>query len=613
MASHRPERSRAVLLAALLASQAAYSQAGAEVSDKPASAPTGDKEVEELRRELEATRKELKEVREEFRAQLATQSAAQAWEEEWVEEKRKLELFVPDGYFRVRPDLFHKFDLARQPDPSGFPLFPRSPTSELNRTQAGVNMRFRFEPTFNISEEVRLRLQLDALDNVLLGSTPDYAYSRFALVGYPYDRDQFSIFSESQVPPRSGLNALQDSISLKRVYGEVSTPVGILRFGRMGSHWGLGMVRNDGNCPECDFGDHVDRLMFVTEPFTGIYVTPMLELNLEGPSSARQGGGGQPFDLSNEDDAHGYVVAIARRDTEQQARAKLENNLHVLNYGLHFTYRIQRNDPAEFLGQPFQGEGGELKGFGYVPRGGTLYIPDLWAKYERKLFSLELEAAAVLGTIGNRAQTAGEAETTDAAQPINVIQFGGVARGEYRLMEGSLRLRMELGFASGDDAPGFGNFPRRRGASGVSQAGDIDGPQFGCRATGCDDTIRNFRFNRDYRIDLVLWREILGGVTDAIYAKPTLEYKVAEGFHLYASAIYSRSVYAQSTPSSVDPNLGVELNGGARYETEDGFFAAIDWGILFPLGGLGDTRPTAQGTQLDGPAQALRGAVGVRF
>ena len=54
---------------------------------------------------------------------------------------------------------------------------------------------------------------------------------------------------------------------MKRAYGEVSTPVGILRFGRMGSQWGLGMLHNDGNCLDCDFGDNVYRIQFVTETF----------------------------------------------------------------------------------------------------------------------------------------------------------------------------------------------------------------------------------------------------------------------------------------------------------------------------------------------------------
>ena len=629
---------KALLAAVLVMSAAAAAQtaaapaasSAAPAAVKPVAAPAAKSiaapaDLDEVRRDmdqkLESQKQEIKELREEIRAQLATQSAAQGWQEEWVEEKRKLELFEPNGYLRLRPDLFNKLDLGRANDPWGYALFPRA---NGQRTIAGANMRFRFEPTLNVSEEVRLKVQVDALDNVVFGSNPEYAFSRGAGSGYAYDRNEFTLFSETQVPPRSGINALQDSVAVKRVYGEVSTPIGILRFGRMGSHWGLGMLHNDGNCIDCDHGDTVDRVMFVAEPLPGYYVTPMLDFNAEGPTSARQSGGGQPFDLSNNDDTHSFVLAAARRDTDQQARAKLENNLSVFNYGVHFTYRVQRNDPADFTGAAFQGEGTDAGGVALstVPRNGSLYIPDVWLKFERKVFRLELEAAAVLGSIGNRATTSANAENLEQNQGLSVVQFGATAQGEYRFMEGALRLQLEVGFASGDKSPGFGNYPRRRnqtpGATDTTTppVGLIDGPQYSCGVTCSDSAVRNFRFNRDYRIDMILWREILGSVTDAVYIKPTLSYKVAEGFNLFGSVIYSRSVYAESTPSwnglTGDNNLGIEINAGARYETEDGFFGQVAWGILFPLGGLADTSPTGLGIPLD-TAQAVRGSIGIKF
>ena len=250
-----------VLLAALaLSSNFVLAQADAGTSAAPV-ATTGDGDLrKDFEAKLDAARREVKELREEMRAQLATQSVAQGWQEDWVDEKRKLELVTFDGYLRVRPELFYKFDMGRDVDTAGYSLFPRSPNSLAERTQAGVNMRFRFEPTINVSEEVRVRAQIDALDNLVWGSTPDYAFSRNAGNGYYPDRNEFSIFSASQTTQRSGINSLQDSIAVKRVWGEVSTPVGILRFGRMGSHWGLGMLHNDGNSIDNDWGDTVDRV-----------------------------------------------------------------------------------------------------------------------------------------------------------------------------------------------------------------------------------------------------------------------------------------------------------------------------------------------------------------
>ncbi len=571
---------------------------------------------------LEAARRELKELREEMRAQLATRSVAEGWQEDWVDEKRKLELVTIDGFLRVRPELFYRFDLGRGADPAGYQLWGRSPTSNVERTNAGVNMRFRFEPTLNISEEVRIRTQVDALDNLVWGSSPDYAFSRNAPNNYWYDRNEFSLFSASAAPQRSGINSLQDSIAVKRVWGEVSTPIGILRFGRMGSHWGLGVVHNDGNGLDNDWGDTVDRVSFTAEPIAGFYVTPMLDWNVEGPSSVRMPEGGQPYDLSNSDDSHSYILAIARRDTESERLAKLDSQQTVFNYGVHFTYRVQRNDPIDFLSQPLGSADGQAptsSSPAWVQRNGLLFIPDVWLKLERKNFRIEAEFAAYLGSIQNRALSGATADSPGLNQSLYLYQFGGVLQGEYRFLNGDLEIGGEVGFASGDDASGFGNYPRRKGsgAGGATGTGDIDGPQYRCSSFGgcADDTIKNFRFNRDYRVDMILYREILGSVSDSVYLKPRAKYRITQGFDVFASLIWSRAIFWQSTPGGAfgqDPNLGVEINAGARYETEDGFFAQLQYGILFPLGGFAKRDALNNAVNLDN-AQALRALIGIRF
>jgi len=599
--------------------------AAAPATTSPAPAASSSADVEAMRKEfdakLEASRREVKELRDEMRAQAATQSVAQGWQEDWVDEKRKLELLTLDGYLRVRPDLFYRMDLGRGEDPAGYQLWGRSPVSNAERTNAGVNMRFRVEPTLNISEEVRIHTQIDMLDNLVFGTTPDYAFSRNAPNGYWYDRNEFSLFSNSSAPPRSGINSLQDSISVKRVWGEVSTPIGILRLGRMGSHWGTGMLYNDGNGLDNDWGDTVDRVSFTAEPIAGFYITPMLDWNVEGPSSVRMPEGGQPYDTSNSDEVHSYILAIARRDTETERLAKLDSNQTVFNYGLHFTYRVQRNDSIDYYSQPWTSDGLTVSQSspGWVQRNALLFIPDLWAKVERKNFRIEAEFAAILGSIQNRALTGATATSPGLNQSLYVYQFGGNLQGEYRFLNGDLEVGGEIGFASGDPAPGFGNYPRRKGsgAEGATANGDIDGPQYACSSSGgcTDDQLTNFRFNRDYRVDMILYREILGSVTDSIYFKPRAKYRITQGFDVFASLIWSRAIYPQSAPGGAlanDANLGVEINGGVRYETEDGFFAQLMYGILFPLGGFAKRDALNQNINLDN-GQALRALLGIKF
>jgi uncharacterized protein (TIGR04551 family) len=588
---------------------AAQQQAPAGEDDEAAApaAPAAPRASDDVDAKIAAAKEEM---RQEITAQLATQSTSEEWNAEFVTQQKKLELFTLDGYLRVRPTLYYKFDLGKDPTLGEGVIFPNSPHSRSQQTQAGANMRVRIEPTLNVSEEVRVKIQLDALDNVLLGSTPDTAFTAS-------NRNLFTLFTESQMPPTSGINSVKDSIVVRRAYGEVSTPVGILRFGRMGSHWGLGMLRNDGNCMDCDFGDTVDRLQFVTEPFAGVYITPMIDFNSEGVTSEQANTPGEPYDLTQSDDAHSLVLAIARRDTEQQAKAKLDDGQGLLNYGMHFTYRTQRWDSD--YGQSGSPVGAGQTGF--IPRRGRLFVPDLWVKYEQKTFRFELEAAAQLGDIDNRATNPALAGSPGENQSLNIVQFGAVAQAEAKLMKGALSLGIEFGYASGDKAPGFGNNPRAVEVTDGTTA-VLQEPQFVCGGTllanACEDaSIRNFRFNRDYRIDMILWREILGSVTDAVYAKPTLKYSLAPGFDLHGSLIYSRAVYSESTPSFAagtpgiagSANLGVEFNAGARYETEDGFVAGLDWGILFPLAGLEDA---GLNDNLTTP-QALRAMLGIKF
>ncbi len=87
--------------------------------------------------------------------------------------------------------------------------------------------------------------------------------------------------------------------------------------------------------------------------------------------------------------------------------------------------------------------------------------------------------------------------------------------------------------------------------------------------------------------------------------------------------IYSRAMYQQQTYSS-QPNLGAEIDLSLYYRTEDGpsfkdgFFAAFQYGVLFPLAGLkflevdGIREPGTEGLNV-GVAQVWRLILGIEF
>ncbi len=80
--------------------------------------------------------------------------------------------------------------------------------------------------------------------------------------------------------------------------------------------------------------------------------------------------------------------------------------------------------------------------------------------------------------------------------------------------------------------------------------------------------------------------------------------------------IYSQAIYTSSTPSASQTGLGsnalgLEFDLGLRYQTEDGLFVWLYYGILIPFDGLQNTSTfVSPGFHV---AQSLRGMIGIRF
>ncbi|MCH9684372.1 MAG: hypothetical protein K0V04_23260, partial [Deltaproteobacteria bacterium] len=188
--------------------------------------------------------------------------------------RRRVQLFDLHGYMRMRGDFFHRLNLGlsdRDFDNNPLPnKFFRPPVEQgEEREEAGTvgfvnndadcftrlsdagisaqrattrcqrrqgfpsaNLRLRLEPTLHITDTIKVHSQVDLLDNVVLGSTPDTFL--FDNPNAPID-----LFTRSQVPPSSGVNSFDDSIVVKRAWGHVRFGFGLdLQFGRMPWSWG---------------------------------------------------------------------------------------------------------------------------------------------------------------------------------------------------------------------------------------------------------------------------------------------------------------------------------------------------------------------------------------
>lgn len=579
-------------------------------------------------------------------------------EDWWTHARPIIELH---GALRTRAQLFHNFSLGRFDTPrqalwaqptdasytpaSGEVLGPRLCTGDEQDTvnsqstsrqtfyacdgksQAGANLRLRLNPEIHVSDNVRIHAQIDLFDNLALGSTPsgyrfasgDSGQEVIARSGYY----PLGFYDDSTVAPDSSRNSFSDSVVVKRAWGEYTTPVGELRFGRMPNHWGLGMLFNSGDKYDDDYQSTIDRIMFTSG------IKP-LDLVIAGswdfPNEGAQGiidiPGAQPYDLAELDDVNQYSFMVMRKKSAELQQQALSRGDIVLNTGVYFTYRDQTlaNDQAiagRNGGVTTDADREELSK-NFSRRDAVAYTPDVWVQLLYKKFRFELEAAAVLGKI--RSVETGPDNQNDfrTDHALLLRQFGLVAELEQKFVEDRLRLGFAFGWGSGD--PDVYN-PDRPGEL-MPSPNDVQ----------INDRIDStFRFHPTYRVDMILNRNILQRVQGSYFIRPSAEYdfmRDPEGLRAGGAvqAIWTRASEFVQTPGH-DADLGLELNASVYFQARDGvlndnpdqmggFYSALQFGALFPLAGMG----YQPGEKLDLPAGAdtstalaLRLFLGVMF
>jgi uncharacterized protein (TIGR04551 family) len=402
--------------------------------------------------------------------------------------------------------------------------------------------------------------------------------------------------------------------------------VGLLSFGRMPSEWGLGILTTAGRGIDDDFGDTVDRIQFALPPLQTpigkLTFVPILDFDSEGvlhPDPHFGPGFGQPFDAESGDDARSFAFKIARLDTDDEIRRKLDAGGKSFNFGLYYNYETQAWVYPDWT---TAGTGGDYTSTTAKRNriGQYAHVLDVWARLLAGRWRFETE---LVGTYGNLSDTFLYATDT-TTQAVNAIdlgrvlirQWGAVFQADYQVLPNKVLLGGELGIASGDSAPGFGNQPDRRTA-GVTPTqtdpalpayGSVDGPQYGQPG---DRSIRNYQFNKAYNVDLILWRGILGAVTDAWYLRPKIKWNIVPGLDFDGAIIYSQALYGASTPSAVARGtsgadryvlqqngkkpLGVELDGRLTLNASNGFILFGESGVFQPLGGMGNASGITRG------------------
>ncbi len=579
--------------------------------------------------------------------------------EDWWSHARPI--FEFHGYFRTRAHLFHNFALGRR-DPPDQALYPQPSDNQYtsiagnmlanpvgptlctsdesdssvvigtlrgcqSKTQAGANLRFRLNPQLHVSDNLRINSQVDLLDNAVLGSTPEgYELRPAETGGYAVlPRNGYvpnGYLDNTQAPPSAGVNGLEDSVRVKRAWAEYTTPLGEVRFGRMPNHWGLGMLYNSGDGYDDDAQSTVDRLMVASGvKLLDLVIAGMWDFPNEGALYRAPYTGSEVYDRGQLDDVSQYGLIVMRSKSPELTKLELSRGNLVLNTGLYLTYRDQllANDQAGTAGANVPGASAlTLANGGYSRRGASMWVPDVWLQLLYKKLRVEAEIAAVLGSVESTTTAPNNVNDFAATEQTErkLRQYGFAFELQQKLVEDRLRLNFKTGWASGDpdafDSTSAGNL--------------IPGPN---EQQINDDTISTFRFHPSYRVDAILNRYILQRIQGTYYFNPSLDYdftREPNGQRLGGgiNVVWTRASEFVQTPGHAD-DLGLELGGSLYFQSKDGainddpnkpggFFAQLQYSVLFPLDGLGYQAFTEDQLAVDtSAAQMLRMYLGVLF
>jgi len=522
------------------------------------------------------------------------QSQVGGWADKLEPKKPTFPYFEHHGYFRFRADFFHNGHLSTVIPGDGAsgtsgmpaPLTENEINNESNEVSsqvgtedakviASANIRLRYSPTLHLSESLRVKATFDILDNLVLGSTPDFD-GNLARPDAP-----LVAFAQSQASPSSGQNGFRDSIRVKEAYGEFR-PAFLLRVGRMASSWGLGILANAGDDLDDDFGDYTDRAMLLFKAFD-IYLLGAWDYVYSGATTDDPAQAfGQPKDLGGADDVNQWVFAIFQRPLTQKEKDKrqvdtFERFEPSFDWGVYTVIRQQSFDLDQASYEEWRENGGvkTYDTLGLVPREAFAVIPDIWLRYEQRFdfvtgLRVELEAAGVFGQIDNINNELGE------FSPRDISQFGAAL--EVQLDMDLLTVGLDAGFASGDSAEGFGILDRNTLA-------EQDGSP--------NSDVTAFKFDRDYHPDLILFREVIGAVTNAWYVKPYVAYDLFDSpedtLGIRLDLEYAQALEAAATPGN-ESFLGFEADLRLFFHNAAGFQGDLEMGLLFP-GGAFNYRP----------------------
>ena len=456
----------------------------------------------------------------------------------------------------------------------------------------------RFTPRLQVRDNVQIVGQIDLVTGLVLG---DRAHDVSA-----------------DMTPRDDYNGFSN-IQPRWLYADLTTKIGVFRVGQQPSHWGMGILANDGDHAslfgDYRYGDIAERVLFATKP-----------LGKESPFIVAIAGDlvyrDQNADLTHGDQAFQGVFAALYDQGQNQL-------------GLYGVYRDQRTDRNATGFAAYT----DRITVGVLDAAGKFAAPVVYGS-DTYVFG-QAEAATILGTT-NELRTNAQALSGDTtsirsyggAMSLGVVHAtrgcscNGECQGGDMKKWGDLVGQVEIGYASGDADPYDGTEHRFTFNSnhkvGLILFDEVMRWQTARAATAAQDPLLANSSRPPPGIDLLPSN---GGVFGAQYINPTFLFRPRKWLDFKAGM-----VIAQATADVVDPlriatqgsyvnyrggdphrhDLGEEVDLGTEVRVPLEYKLTLQLGaqggVLFPGGALAD----AMGAGMKTPWLAV-GRAGLQF
>jgi len=418
------------------------------------------------------------------------------------------------GYFRTRANYDYNLDLNR---------------SKIPEIRSFTDFRFRLDPTFYITDKIRIHGSLNFMDGVMGDSAfRGVPYSNPARSNDPYFNDAADgpvgktidpadmsswVYGGATAPDAAVRTSDVVPLQVRRAWVEADFDLGTFKAGRMPYNFGLGILGNSGDDINQEIGSTRDRIVFESG-LGSYYLTPGIGWLREGDI------------YTSADDTYEYFFMLGRK-TETQ---------HIALY-LSYLAQDSARDTA-------------TNGTNLVDSETSYWIMDFFAQNKFGLIDLSAEVALFAGTYLN----------------YDLLAVNAVGRGDLQLNK--FHFLSELGFSSGT-------------SDGDIAIGDIKTYAF-----NRDYNVSYIVFEealpaaRTLEGDGLAVAPHAGAISNAVYGRVNLGYDVASYFHPSLNVIMP---YAPKKLAGAGGNLyGVEYDVITMWPIDEYISAEITFAHFIP-------------------------------